>query len=85
MWSRETQKPTDMEGQTKGRYSGADELRRSQLWSISQISMTQSTFYMIYMVVTGFWFHDRNILNCFIAVFYSVCRMGGTEFNLYMI
>jgi hypothetical protein len=47
--------------------------------------MSQSTFYMIYMVVIGFWFHDRNIVNYFIAAFCSVCRMGGTVLTFDMI
>jgi hypothetical protein len=32
-----------------------NELRRSQLSPISQISMSRSTFYMIYIVVISFW------------------------------
>jgi hypothetical protein len=32
------------------------------------------------MIVIGFWLHDGNFFNCFIAAFCSVCRMGGTEF-----
>jgi hypothetical protein len=62
-----------------------NELRRSQLWPISQISMSQSTFYIIYMVVIGFWLHDRNIFNCFIAAFCLVYRMGGTGLTFDMI
>jgi hypothetical protein len=40
---------------------------------------------MIYMVVIGFWLHDRNIFNCFTSACCSVCRMGGTELTFHMI
>jgi hypothetical protein len=62
-----------------------NELRISQSSPVSQISMNRSTFYMIYMVVIGFWLHDRNIFNCFIAAFCLVCRMGGTGLTFDMI
>jgi hypothetical protein len=61
-----------------------NELRRSQLSPISQMSMSQSAFYMIYMVVIGFWLHDRNIFNWFVAAFRLVCRMGGTVLTFHM-
>jgi hypothetical protein len=62
-----------------------NELKGPQLSPISQISISQSTFCLIYMAVIGFWLHDRNIFNCFIAAFCSVCRMGGTGLTFDMI
>jgi hypothetical protein len=62
-----------------------NELRRLQLSPISQMSMSLSTFYMIYMVVIGFWLHERDTFNCCIAAFCLVCRMGGTELTFNMI
>jgi hypothetical protein len=55
MSSREkTQKPTDMErDRHRADTVEENELRRSQLPSLSQISVSQLTLYMIYMVVTG--------------------------------
>jgi hypothetical protein len=62
-----------------------NELRRSQLSPISQFSMSRSAFYMIDRVAVGFWLHDRNIFNCFIAACCLVCRMGGTGLTFDMI
>jgi hypothetical protein len=55
MSSRETTcRHMDVEKNTpRASTAGENELRRSQLSSVCQISMNQSTFYIIYMVVIG--------------------------------